>query len=45
MYGFACNLLDGYLDIVKQVIEHGVDVNCNDENGKTSLLYACKYGC
>jgi len=35
----------GYVDIVKLLVQHGVDVNYKSWNlGMTALLYACKAG-
>jgi ankyrin repeat protein len=34
----------GYLDIVKVLVENGADVNIQDKNGNTALIYTSYYG-
>jgi len=34
----------GCLEIIKLLIENGVNINEKDDNNKTALFYATKYG-
>ena len=36
--------LKGYTDIVKLLVDNGVDIDATDKSGKTALQYAEKYG-
>ncbi|ORX65883.1 ankyrin, partial [Anaeromyces robustus] len=35
---------DGNEDLVKYLIEHGADINKENEDGKTPLFWACESG-